>query len=126
MSPGASRSGTGAARVRPPRLARGGVVDLERARIERALAARARYRYVQPRVEREGAGWKIVSPNCSRSIDATGGDIEIAWFKPRGDGRWALHARDHAHGAWLLTNDDLSLNAALHLACADPVGRFWP
>jgi hypothetical protein len=126
MNPGPSRTDAATLRVRSPRRTRHGVVDLERARIERALAARARYRYVQPRVEREGAGWKIVSPNCSRSIDATGGEIDIAWFEPRGEGRWALHARDHAHGAWLLTHDDLSLNAALHLACADPVGRFWP
>jgi hypothetical protein len=35
-----------------------------------------------PRVLREGLGWKVVSPNCSRNIDREGGEIDIAWLVP--------------------------------------------
>jgi hypothetical protein len=52
-------------------------------------------------VSAEGGGWKIVSPNCSRSVDSNGGDIAIAWLQPQGDGRWRLHARDHVNQAWV-------------------------
>jgi hypothetical protein len=45
--------------------------------IVQALAGRTRYRYVQPLgaahdARREGLGWVIVSPNCSRQIDPHG------------------------------------------------------
>lgn len=109
-------------RAAPP----GEVVPMERVRIERALQQRSRYRYVQPRVLREGGGWKIVSPNCSRSIDPQGGEIDIAWFEPDGAGRWALHARDHAAGRWQPQATGLTLEAALQTVCADPLGRYWP
>ena len=74
--------------------------SLDRARIARALARRQRYKYVKPHVEREGLGWKVVSPNCSRSVDAAGGEIAIAWLVPGSNGQWLLHARDHAQGCW--------------------------
>jgi hypothetical protein len=98
---------------------------LDTARIQRALSRRERYKYVQPRVEPEGAGWKIVSPNCSRSVDQSGGEIDIAWFLPRNDGRWLLYARDHAQGCWRLMASGLSLTAALDRVCADPLREFW-
>jgi len=113
-------------RRRPRATPPGELVPLERARIERALRKRSRYRYVQPRVVREGKGWKIVSPNCSRAIDPQGGEIDIVWFEPAGAGRWALHARDHAAGAWLHQATGLALDDALHIVCADPLGRYWP
>lgn len=102
------------------------VADFALARIERALARRARYRYVHPRVEREGAGWKILSPNCSRNIDPRGGEIAIAWLVPASDGSWRLHARDHAAGGWRLEDADLTLDTALVRLCADPHRIFWP
>jgi hypothetical protein len=102
------------------------VVDLARVRIERALRRRARYKYVHPRVEREGAGWKIVSPNCSRNIDPQGGEIAIAWFLPANEGLWLLHARDHAQGCWRLSAAALPIDAAIALVCADAERIFWP
>lgn len=104
----------------------GPVADLTRVRIERALARRERYRYVRPRVEAEGAGWKVVSPNCSRNIDPQGGEIAIAWLVPAEGGRWSLHARDHAEDAWRLEAAGLTLDAALARLCEDPQRIFWP
>ena len=57
---------------------------------------------MRPRVEREGLGWKVVSPNCSRTVDPAGGEIDIAWLVPASNGHWLLHARDHAQGCWVL------------------------
>lgn len=104
----------------------GPVFALDRVRIERALARRARYRYVHPRVERAGPGWKVVSPNCSRTVDASGGEIEIAWLVPERSGRWRLHARDHAAGTWVLKSAGLDLPAALARLCEDPLREYWP
>lgn len=104
----------------------GPVADLVQARIERALAGRVRYRYVRPRVEREGGGWTIVSPNCSRQIDPAGGDIPIAWLVPAPGGLWLLHARDHAQGCWRPEVAGLSLAEALQRLCTDPLRIYWP
>ena len=125
MSSGLPGRGTGTRR-RVPRAPAGPVADLVQARIERALAGRARYRYVRPRVERKGGGWAIVSPNCSRQIDPAGGDIAIAWLVPAADGLWLLHARDHAHGCWRLEAAGVSLAEALQRLCADPQRIYWP
>ena len=116
----------GPRRRRPPPAPTGHVVDLDRVRIERALAGRARYRYVHPRVEREGPGWKIVSPNCSRQIDPTGGDIGIAWLVPTNEGLWLLHSRDHPDDCWRLETAGLTLAQALQQVCDDPARRYWP
>jgi hypothetical protein len=113
-------------RRRRPSVPRGRVVDLAAARIERALAGRERYRYVHPRVEREGRGWRIVSRNCSRNIDPRGGDIGIAWLVPADEGRWLLHARDHANDCWRLEGAGLTLDEALQEVCADPRRMYWP
>lgn len=99
------------------------VLALDRARIARALRQRARYRYVRPRVEAEGSGWKIVSPNCSRNVDPSGGDIHIAWFEPIGDGLWRLHA--HGPHGWVEKAVGLSLDAALSFVCSDPLREYW-
>ncbi|MBI5717780.1 MAG: hypothetical protein HZC37_08845 [Burkholderiales bacterium] len=109
-----------------PAPTRGPLVDLARVRIERALPRRERYKYVHPRVEREGAGWKIVSPNCSRNIDPHGGEIHIAWFVPAHEGLWLLHARDHAQGCWRPCAAAMPIDAALTLVCEDPERVFWP
>lgn len=101
------------------------VLALDRARIARALARRERYKYVRPRVEREGLGWKVVSPNCSRSVDPAGGEIGIAWLVPASNGQWLLHARDHAHDCWVLKAAGLRLDEALSRLCVDPNREFW-
>jgi len=80
---------------------------------------------VQPRVESEGAGWKVVSPNCSRNVDRDGGEIDIAWLRPDGVGVWQLHARDHGRGCWVLKAGGLTLVAALEMLCADPAREYW-
>lgn len=133
---------------RPP--GRAVVVDLASRRLERlirdALSQRSRYRYVQPRVEREGLGWKVVSPNCSRNVDPDGGEIDIAWLVPgelaaagevasageagkvavAGEaGPWRLYARDHAEGCWRLRRQDAALQPLLDHLCADPARDFW-
>lgn len=113
-------------RRRVPRRSGGPVVDLMQARLERALAQRERYRYVTPRVEREGAGWKVVSPNCSRNVDPRGGDIDIAWLLPAEPGTWLLYARDHAARSWRPQATGVALDAALAQLCADPARVFWP
>ncbi|HYN58969.1 MAG TPA: hypothetical protein VET87_05360 [Rubrivivax sp.] len=114
----------------PPCMARpaGTVTALDAARIERALARRTRYRYVQPRVRSQGAGWRIVSPNCSRQIDPGGGEIDIAWFEPspRLPALWRLHRRDHGRACWVLQTDGLTLADALAQVCSDPLGVYWP
>jgi hypothetical protein len=124
----------------PPRRAptAGAVTALDRVRIERALATRTRYRYVQPRVllnadaDPSGPGWTIVSPNCSRTIDPEGGEIPIAWFEPSpqdatlGAPLWRLHRPNHAQDRWVLQGDDLTLDQALALVCSDPLGVWWP
>jgi hypothetical protein len=106
------------------------VVDLAPTRIARALLHRTRYKYVQPRVQRwadgGSSGWQIVSPNCSRSVDAAGGEIAIAAFEPAADGRWRLHVRDHRKASWQLIAEGLSLEEAVARVCADPLGVFWP
>ncbi len=101
------------------------VVDISGVRIQRALGRRQRYRYVRPRVQREGPGWSVISPNCSRTVDRSGGEIPIAWLVPGADGGWQLHARDHAQGRWVLKAAGLSLAGALAQLCADPQREYW-
>lgn len=103
----------------------GQVVNLARLRIERAIRARHRYRYVKPRVEPEGEGWRIVSPNCSRSVQPDGGDIPIAWLRPVQGGQWQLHAHDDAQHAWVLRAEHPALTQVLSLLCDDPQREFW-
>jgi hypothetical protein len=112
-------------------LVGGHVFVLDRVRIEVALEARARYKYVRPRVLREGLGWKVVSPNCSRSINPAGGEIDIAWLVPTQSadtglpGGWLLHARDHAQDCWVLKLLAPNLANALERLVTDPLREFW-
>ncbi len=106
-----------------------GVVSIAHQRIVRALATRERYRYVKPRVEAmddgDRPGWKVISPNCSRTVDARGGEIDIAWFVQQPDGRWQLRARDHALGRWRTALDGVTLQDALERVCEDPQREYW-
>lgn len=110
----------------------GHVFVLDRVRIEVALEARSRYKYVQPRVLREGEGWQVRSPNCSRNIDPSGGEIPIAWLTPgpqaSGSGLpawWQLHARDHAQGLWRPTLRAPTLTEVLQRLVQDPDREYW-
>lgn len=102
--------------------ARGQVRDLMQHRLERALRARLRYRYVKPRVLREGESFRIQSPCCSRNVNASGGVIDIALLSPG----WCLSARDHASGTWVQQFADASLETLLDLLCIDSDRLFWP
>ena len=121
----AARQHSSASSTREPVMAPTGVADLEARRIARALAARVRYKYVQPRVEREGLGWKVVSPNCSRNIDPQGGEVDIAWLVPHDEGGWLLYSRDHVQDCWQLRRQDRSLPALLVHLCEDPAREYW-
>jgi hypothetical protein len=81
---------------------------------------------VQPRVERCDDGWQVFSPNCSRNVDPTGGEIPIAWLAPAFDGTWCLHAHGHADGTWRLRSEGLTLAQALHELCVDALHIYWP
>lgn len=101
------------------------VLDLDRRRIERALQRRIRYKYVQPRVEPMGeGGWSVISPNCSRNVDAGGGEIPIAWLQPIEAG-WQLHRRDHAQGCWVAHACARSLPPLLDVLMLDAQREFW-
>lgn len=100
------------------------LVDLDRVRLERALGRRSRYRYVQPRVVDEPWGYRIVSPNCSRNVDASGGEIDIARFE-RGRDAWVLFSRDHARNEWRMQGRG-ALPMLIRLLAADPSREFWP
>lgn len=115
---------TQVAACEPTPASTGLVSALDARRIEKALPRRARYKYVHPRVLREGAGWKIVSPNCSRSVHPQGGEIDIAWLVPHSGG-WLLFSRDHQQDCWRLQRQDNGLSALLAHLCADPDREFW-
>lgn len=101
------------------------VFDMDRGRIERALRQRVRYRYVRPQVMREVDGWRIVSPCCSRNVDADGGLIDIAWLR-NDPPLWRLYARDHAHAIWVEHERSEQLCELLDAICLDPQRLFWP
>ena len=100
--------------------------DLDRKRIERALKARKRYRYVTPRVTTAVGGYRIESPCCSRNIDSEGGVVDVALLLHDADGaRWQLFRRDHENGQWLLDGTHERLPAALERLNSDPDRCFW-
>lgn len=106
-----------------PQLAK--VHDLTARRIERALARRQRYRYVQPVVRAHERGWVIASPCCSRNVDPSGGEIPIAWLEPHADG-WSLYRRHHADSSWVLHSQAPWLAELLDIVCSDGSRVFWP
>jgi len=114
------------------------VCDLIAHRVQRALAERVRYRYVQPRVWRDGAAFRVESPCCSRNVEPEGGVIDIALLLPPGTAgdpdtardpnvnQWRLYARNHAQGRWQLHEQAAQMDALLDLLCLDPQRVFWP
>jgi Protein of unknown function (DUF3024) len=101
------------------------VHDITARRIERALARRQRYRYVQPVVTALECGWLVCSPCCSRNVDPQGGEIPIARFEPV-TGGWALHAHQHAEGRWVLHRQSEHIAELIELVCQDEARIFWP
>ena len=101
--------------------------ELDLRRIVRALDERARYRYVEPRVQAVDGGYRIVSPCCSRNIDEAGGDIDIARIEyAPAFGEWHLYRKDHQTGGWVLHACLPLIGQALAELCRDPQRVFWP
>lgn len=99
-------------------------VDLRR--IARALEQRARYRYVSPSVEPVAGGYRVVSPCCSRNIDADGGIIDIARLEfDEASGSWGLFHKDHQHDSWQLYANAGRLGELLTQLNEDPARVFW-
>ena len=100
--------------------------DLDRKRIERALKARKRYRYVVPSVRAVMGGYLIESPCCSRNIDADGGIVDVALLQYDGDlGIWLLYRKDHGCERWDLHSRHALLPELLDLLNIDPERTFW-
>lgn len=100
--------------------------DVDRKRIERAVATRSRYRYVSPSVLPVARGYRIESPCCSRNIDAEGGVVDIALIQYEDDARvWRLYQKNHAEGRWDLHDTYTRLPDLLDRVKSDPDRQFW-
>ena len=100
--------------------------EMDLARITRALAGRARYRYVSPRVLPVEDGYRIRSACCSRSIDPEGGEIDVAllrWDEARR--AWSLQRKDHATDLWIEDSRFTRLPDLVARLNADPARQFW-
>lgn len=111
------------------------VRDLMLYRMQRALRARVRYRYVRPQIVREGENFRIQSPCCSRKVDPNGGLIDIALLipdgpdnpnGPNGPNSWSLCSRDHANQVWVVQLRNQPLDLVLDALCMDGARQFWP
>jgi hypothetical protein len=100
--------------------------DLDRKRIERALEARKRYRYVSPSVKAVAGGYRIESPCCSRNVDPHGGVIDVALLQHDADSAsWQLFRKDHETATWRLHSTHDRLFAVLDRLSDDPERIFW-
>jgi hypothetical protein len=99
--------------------------EIDERRILRSLQRRARYRYVSPELQADADGYRILSPCCSRNVDASGGKIDIARLGCDGQtGAWQLYSRNHVAQTWELQGEGL-LHELLAFLCADPQRIFW-
>ncbi|MGV8891571.1 MAG: DUF3024 domain-containing protein [Burkholderiaceae bacterium] len=100
--------------------------ELDLRRIVRRLETRVRYRYVAPLVHACERGYRIVSPCCSRNIDATGGIIDIAQIEfDEVTQQWNLYYRDHDKNNWLLFMCTAQLDRLMDSLNEDPLRVFW-
>jgi hypothetical protein len=100
--------------------------DVDRKRIERALASRERYRYVSPEVQADDSGYRIQSPCCSRNVDKNGGVVDIARLEYVDESRaWRLYRKNHAQCTWQFYQEFSALNALLQFLNLDPDRTFW-
>jgi hypothetical protein len=100
--------------------------ELDRRRIERALEARKRYRYVTPSVDPIGGGYVIRSACCSRNVDPQGGIVDVAlllWVP--GAQPWQLYRKHHEARQWLLHSLHQRLAQLLEQLNTDPQRQFW-
>lgn len=101
--------------------------EFDRKRIERALAARSRYRYVAAVVRVVAGAYRIESPCCSRNIDPDGGLINVALLEPAaGPTPWLLYRPDHKLERWVLHGRYARLDDALEELRLDVERLFWP
>ncbi len=95
-------------------------------RIEHLLEQRLRYRYVTPEVRLIADGYLVVSPCCSRNIDAGGGVIDIARLEyAQPEGIWRLYHKEHERGTWKLHSVAPTLQVLLIRLNEDPSRVFW-
>ncbi|BBO99664.1 DUF3024 domain-containing protein [Sulfuriferula nivalis] len=95
-------------------------------RIARLLAQRVRYRYVEPEVQAIAGGYQIVSPCCSRNIDASGGTIDIARLEyVVQESLWRLYYKDHQRNMWQLHLEAPKLKMLITQLNEDPLRIFW-
>lgn len=100
--------------------------EIDRKRIERALANRRRYRYVSPTVHAINQGYLIKSPCCSRNVDPDGGVIDVALLQYLGGAKaWQLYRKDHRSRQWQLHAIYERLAPLLDELNADPKRSFW-
>lgn len=100
--------------------------DLDRKRIERALAQRKRYRYVLPSVLAVTDGYRIESPCCSRNVDPDGGVVDVALLIYDADRvAWQLFRKDHDKDAWEFDSTFERLVDLLELLTIDAERKFW-
>jgi hypothetical protein len=99
--------------------------DVDRKRIERMLAERERYKYVAPIVLPDVDGYLLRSPCCSRTVDAEGGEIDIARIEFQEGGFWRLYQKDDENQRWRAHSEYLNLRSLLARLMADPKKEFW-
>ncbi|OIQ68659.1 hypothetical protein GALL_497450 [mine drainage metagenome] len=98
---------------------------MDRKRIEKILAERERYKYVAPTVLPDVDGYLVRSPCCSRTVDPSGGEIDIARIKYQPGNFWRLYQMDDGTRHWRAHSEYLSLPVLLARLIADPKREFW-
>jgi hypothetical protein len=100
--------------------------EFDQRRIARMLEQRVRYRYVEPEVQATDDGYQIVSPCCSRNIDASGGTIDIARLEyVATEGLWRLYHKEHKQGVWKMYAVSPLLQMLIMQLNEDPMRVFW-
>jgi hypothetical protein len=100
--------------------------DFDRERIERALKARKRYRYVTPGVVAVSNGYRIEAPCCSRNIDPNGGIVDVALLLHDEEGAvWQLFRKDHKAATWEFHSNHARLVELLDFLNIDAAREFW-
>jgi hypothetical protein len=99
--------------------------ELDRKRIEKNLAERTRYKYVAPKVMPDIEGYIVRSPCCSRTVDPTGGEIDIARIEFQEEGFWRLYRKDDEKKRWMPHSEYISLNVLIKRLTSDTKREFW-
>jgi len=100
--------------------------EFDRKRIERAIAARKRYRYVSPSVVAISSGYVVRSPCCSRKVEPNGSVVDIALLiHASAPQPWRLYRKDHERRQWQLHALYERLGDLLEQLNADPARQFW-